>query len=169
MMTQAADHSTLPVDDSNDDDYGYDDGDALSVLSAVDLLEDPMGPSSSSSPRLTASLLDGHRISFTHGSAGGSGGSGVGGGVGGVGGGVGSSSGRLADAFSERWGAWVRDAPDSSGGGTSEQDRDQRVPALGGRRARDFDDEALLLSPYDPNALTAAAAAAAAASAASTA
>ena len=164
MARQAAGRSTLPAvdqDTSNDDDYdcAYDDGDALSVLSAVDLLEDPMA---SPSPRLTASLLDGHRISHAHGSGAGSGaGGGSGGGVGG-----GSSNGRLADAFSERWGAWVRDTSDSSNG-TSEQDRDDhRPPTLGGRRARDFDDEALLLSPYDPIAGTPTAAAAAAAAAA---
>ncbi|CAM9679550.1 unnamed protein product [Ectocarpus fasciculatus] len=86
-------------------------------------------------------------------------------------------SGRLADAFSEKWGSWVQDVnssdsdDDGSGGGRRGNGRDGSGYQLafgegkstlaggttkqggggGGRSAREFDSEALLLSPYRPN------------------
>lgn len=84
---------------------------------------------------------------------------------------AGASSGRLADAFSEKWGAWVQDVRSSddrsaeegegfghrgrgvtSAGGCSFGEEDGRGGGggNGGRTARKFDHEALLLSPYVP-------------------
>ena len=74
----------------------------------------------------------------------------------------GAPSGRLADAFSDKWGAWVQDARSSDDGSADGGDDGHRSrggarstggDALGrdgGRSARAFDHEALLLSPYVP-------------------
>lgn len=84
----------------------------------------------------------------------------------------GAPSGRLADAFSEKWGAWVRDTNSSDDGsaggeGTGRRGYGHGCPSLAdngtagsaagtdggasGRSAREFDHEALLLNPFDPH------------------
>lgn len=87
----------------------------------------------------------------------------------------GTPRGRLADAFSEKWGGWLKGANSSDdgsaeGGETGRRDDASGRPSPGddgtakttthcrletdgracGRSAREFDDEALLLSPFDP-------------------
>lgn len=57
--------------------------------------------------------------------------------------------GRLAHAFSERWGAWGSDAKSEATVGCTGPR--VGVTTVGGHRARYFDHEALLLSPYDPH------------------
>lgn len=115
-----------------------DDDDVLSVLSASDLMTDP----SPSSLRLTAPLLNNPRDSSRYTDSGESKGS------------------RLADAFSERWGAWLGDASDNNDETTGQDNQGQslhlggsrgQTARTGGRRAREFDNEALLLSPYNPH------------------
>ncbi|CAN0018865.1 unnamed protein product [Ectocarpus sp. 4 AP-2014] len=91
----------------------------------------------------------------------------------------GARSGRLADAFSDKWGSWVQDVnssdsnDDGSDGGRRDDGRDgsgyrlafqdngeENSTVAGGsgigggggcRSAREFDDEALLLTPYRQN------------------
>lgn len=65
----------------------------------------------------------------------------------------GATRGRLADAFSDKWGAWIKDAHSddgsTEGGGNGHQIKlGARSAGGGGRSAREFDHEALLLSPY---------------------
>lgn len=85
-----------------------------------------------------------------------------------------ASSGRLADAFSEKWGAWVQEARFSDdgiattergeqkhgdrGGARSASDRES---SGGGRSAGEFDHEALELNPFEPSLVATAVAAAA--------
>ncbi|CAN0406041.1 unnamed protein product, partial [Pylaiella littoralis] len=84
----------------------------------------------------------------------------------------GAPSGRLADAFSEKWGAWVRDTDSSDDGsaggeGTGRRGYGHGRPSLAdngragsaartdggasGHSAGEFDHEALLLNPFDPH------------------
>lgn len=148
--------NTLASPSSSD---GYDD--ALSILSASELISpDELGTAEMSSGAPPAGAANNG----------------------------GAPSGRLAYAFSEKWGAWVKDAASSSddgsaegggkgggkgrrdgggvggGGRPSPVDNGMAESATsgrlgggrgvrdggGGRSAREFDHEALLLSPFDP-------------------
>lgn len=120
--------------------FSDDDDDAMSLVSVSELLRDTQIPP----PRLTAALLDSREDAFSRTGSGE------------------SSAGRLADAFSEKWGAWVGEAHDNDSDEDfvaqshrrlhSEHNQDGGNTGVGGRCARDFDNEALRLSPYDHQA-----------------
>lgn len=127
------------------------DDDALSVLSLSELLS--CEPSPSPALHLTAALLEGRQDSVSQNDGGK------------------QANGRHADAFSERWGSWLGSASSDNYDDTTERRHRQQlrdveyggdtgeVAGSVGRRAREFDNEALLLSPYDPHPTTTATAA----------